>query len=462
MKSDVVIIGGGPGGYVAAIRAAQLGMRVAVVERDKVGGVCLNYGCIPTKALLRNAEIVNLIKRGKEFGITFDNVRFNFKEAVKRSQRAAQRLSKGVEFLLKKNQITLIPGAARLLSAKRLVILGEGGVARDEVQAERVILATGSRPKLIPGVEVDGRRVITSTEALLLDEAPRSMAIIGAGAVGVEFADIYNAYGTEVTLIEMMPRILPLEDAEISEILAKAFSKKGIRVMTSTRVEGIDVEGAGATVRVSRDGRMEQVRCDTLLVAIGRAPNIEEIGLEEVGVELENGFIKVNERFETSTPGIYAIGDVVGQPLLAHAAMAEGIAAVEGMAGMEASVNYRNIPSCTYCHPQVASIGLTEEKAIEQGYKVKVGRFPLIANGKAICMGEPEGMVKVVAEARTGEILGVHIIGAEATELIAEAGLAKALEATPLEVALTVHAHPTMSEALAEASLAALDRAIHI
>ncbi|MBI5167167.1 MAG: dihydrolipoyl dehydrogenase [candidate division NC10 bacterium] len=461
-RFNLAIIGAGPGGYVAAIRAGQLGMKVALVEREKVGGVCLNWGCIPTKALLRNAEVLSLFKRANEFGISFDNLQFDFAEAIKRSRRIAQRLSKGVEYLLKKNQVTLVFGEARLISARKIEVRKQE-MGMEEVEADRVILATGSRPKLIPGLQVEGKRIITSNEALTLEELPPSLIIIGGGPVGVEFAEIYKAFGSEVTLIEMLPHILPLEDSEISTLLEKSLTKRGIRVITGAGVKRVEPGDGRLLVQISQERRQEEVPGDVVLVAVGRDPNVEGIGLEELGVEMENGFIKVKENFETSLPGLYAIGDVIGPPLLAHAAMAEGVAAVEGIAGIKgAGVNYGNIPSCTYCHPQVASIGLTEEKAKGMGYQIKVGRFPFQASGMAQTMGYAEGLVKVIAEADSGEILGLHILGPNATELIGEAGLARNLESTVEEIARTVHPHPTLSEAMVEAALAALGRAIHI
>lgn len=462
-RYDLVVIGGGPGGYVAAIRGAQLGMRVAVVEKEKLGGVCLNIGCIPTKALLRNAELLHLLKHASEFGISFENLRVDFGAAIRRSRRIAERLSKGVEFLMKKNHIEVISGEGRLLSPRKIGIFADGHM-KGEVEAENLILATGSRPKLLPGLKVDSPRILTSNEALMLEEAPQSIAIIGAGAVGVEFADIYNAYGLEVTLIEMLPRVLPGEDAEISDLLAKAFAKKGIRIMTGTLVQAVEVGADGVVLRLKKGEALEQLLTEAILVAIGRAPNTEGIGLEGAGISWDRGgFIQVDETFRTAAPNIYAIGDCIGPPLLAHKAMHEGVLAVEGIAGIGGGkLDPRRIPNCTYCEPQVASLGLTEEEARGRGFAITVGRFPFQANGKALAMGSSEGLVKVIADAGTGEILGVHIIGPEATELIALAGSAMTLEATPEAIAHVVHAHPTLAEAFAEASLAALGRALHL
>ena len=461
-KYDLVVIGSGPGGYVGAIRAAQLGMKVAIVERDRLGGVCLNWGCIPTKALLRNAEIIALLRRGEEFGFSFENLRVDFSVAVKRSEQAARKLSKGVEYLMKKNKVTVVPGEGRISGSGQVRVAKDGKVT--ELQAARILLATGSRPREIPGVPIDGKRIITSTEALSLAQVPRSLLIIGAGAVGVEFADVYHAYGAEVILIEMLPRLLPVEDAEISNFLEKVFAKRGITIRTGTKVEAVTVKGEQVLLRLSKEGRTEEITGDVGLVAIGRIPNIEALGIEGLGVRVGRGsFIEVGDRFETSVPGIYAIGDVIGGPLLAHKAMAEAIVAVEAMAGQNGRrIDPSKIPNCTYCSPQVASVGLTEEQAKEQGRQIKVGRFSFQASGKAVALGDTEGFVKVVADAEYGEILGLHIIGPEATEMIAEATMARTLEASLDEVHHSIHAHPTLSETVAEACLAALGRPIHI
>jgi dihydrolipoamide dehydrogenase len=459
---DLAVIGSGPGGYVGAIRAAQLGMRVAIVERDRLGGVCLNWGCIPTKALLRNAEVVALLRRGQEFGFSFDNLHVDFSAAVKRSEQAARKLSKGVEYLMKKNKVTVVPGEGTLTGQGQIRVAKDGKVT--ELEAGRILLATGTRPREISGVAVDGKRVITSTEALSLPQVPRTLLIIGAGAVGVEFADIYEAYGSEVILIEMLPRLLPTEDAEISSFLEKIFAKRGMKILTSTKVEEVVVKGEQVSLRISKEGTSEEITGDVVLVGIGRVPNIESLGVEQFGVSVDrDGFIKVNDRFETSAPGIYAIGDVIGGALLAHKAMAEAIVAVEGMAGVaDRRVDPQKIPSCTYCSPQVASVGLTEEQAKERGRQVKVGRFSFQASGKAVAMGDTEGFVKVVADAEYGEVLGIHIIGPEATEMIGEATMARTLEATLEDVHHSIHAHPTLSETVGEACLAALGRAIHM
>ena len=458
-EGKVVVIGAGPGGYVAAIRAAQLGLKTALVEKENVGGVCLNWGCIPTKVLLRNAEVVSLFRRARDFGVTVEGLSYDFSQAFKRSRRVANRLVKGVEFLLKKNGVEVIRGEGRLAAVDTVVIQPEGR----ELKADHVIVATGSRPKSLPGMVVDGERVITSRQALALTEVPQSLIIIGAGAIGVEFASIYRPYGCQVTLVEMLPQVLPLEDAEIAKVLARSLTKQGIRVMTGTRVEGVEVEGAGVEVRVSSEKGEETLQSERALVAIGRAPNSENLGLEALVVAIERGFIQVNRRMETNVAGIYAIGDVVGPPLLAHKAMVEGVVAAEAIAGVDTDgVDYTSVPRGTYCRPQVASIGLTEAQAREQGNEVEVGRFPFRASGRALAGGDYEGLVKLVVDGRYGEILGAHIIGPEATEIIHEIALAKSAELTPSEIAATIHAHPTLSETVGEAALDVEGKAIHV
>jgi dihydrolipoamide dehydrogenase len=460
---QVVVIGGGPGGYVAAIRAAQLGNKVAIVERDRLGGVCLNWGCIPTKALLRNAEVLSLAQRGAEFGITIQGLAADYRHAQLRSRQVADRLTRGVSYLMRKHRIAVFSGRARLRSTTRVDMQPTDGGARQTLEAAHIILATGSRERLLPGVAVDGGRVWTSYEALLAEEAPESLIIIGAGAVGVEFASLFATYGTRVTLIEMLPTLVPLEDPEIAESLERAFRQRQIQILTATKVEKVEVCPDDVRVVATAPQGVRELSAAAILLAIGRLPNTEELGAEEVGVALERHFVKVNGSQQTSVPNIYAIGDVAGPPLLAHKAMAEGVIAAEHLAGQAPKPLERtNIPSCTYCHPQVASIGLTEPQARDSGREVKVGRFPFRASGRALAMGEQEGLVKLIADARYGEILGVHIVGPEATEMIAEVGALKTLEATLDELFLTVHAHPTLAEALLEAALAAEGRAIHI
>jgi dihydrolipoamide dehydrogenase len=460
---QVIVIGGGPGGYVAAIRAAQLGKKVALVERDHLGGVCLNWGCIPTKALLRNAEVLSLTQRGAEFGLQIPELTADYRMAQVRSRQVADRLTRGVAYLMRKNNITVVSGVARLRSATRVEVQPKDGGAAQMLEAEHIILATGSRERLLPGVTVDGQRVWTSYEALQVEATPESLIIIGAGAVGVEFASVFATYGTHVTLVEMLPTLVPLEDPEIAEVLEHAFRKRGMQILTGTKVEKVEVSDQHVRVVVASPRGTQDLSAAALLLAVGRAPNIEALGLEAVGVTVERGFVQVEGSQQTSIPNIYAIGDVAGPPLLAHKAMAEGVIAIEHLAGQAPKPLERtNIPNCTYCSPQVASIGLTEQRAREAGHEVKVGKFPFRASGRALAMAETEGFVKFVADAKFGEILGVHIVGPEATEMIAEVAALKTLEATLDELFLTVHAHPTLAEALLEAALAADGRAMHL
>lgn len=459
---DVVLVGSGPGGYVGAIRAAQLGLRVAVVEADRPGGVCLNWGCIPTKALLRNAEVLRLFHRAAEFGVTFDNLRADYAVAHRRSRQVADRMAKGVEFLFRKNKITLVPGRGELIAPGAVRVRAPQGGART-LEAPAVVLATGAVPKSLPGVPIDGERVISSDQALRLERLPASVIVIGAGAVGVEFADVFAAYGVRVTLVEALPRLLPLEDEEVSRLLARSLAKRGLDLRVGAKVQAVAPGGDGVTVELEQEGQAVRLTAERVLMAVGRGANTTGLGLEALAVALERGFVKVTPRLETSVPGLYAIGDVAGPPLLAHKASAEGILVAEAIAGRAPrGVDYRAIPSCTYCHPQVASLGLTEAQARADGRSVRVGKYPFQANGKAQALAEADGLVKIVAAGDTGEILGVHILGAEATELIAEFGLGKTLEATVEEVAHTIHAHPTMAEAVMEAALDAMGQAIHL
>ena len=456
-QADVAVVGTGPGGYVSAIRCAQLGLSVVVVEDDRPGGVCLNWGCIPTKALLRNAEVVHLFERANEFGITVQGFQADYAEAVKRSRRVADRMAKGVEFLFRKNKITLVKGTGRLTSRTTVEVTTEGGT--DTITARAVIVATGSGPKSLPGVSIDEKLVLSSNGAVRQERAPKSLVVIGAGAVGVEFADVYASYGTSVTILEALPRIVPIEDEEVSTQLTRSFTRRGITIRTGVKVAGVTPGGPGVVVEAD-GGRLE---AEQVLMAVGRAARVEKIGLEALGIALERGFVKISPRMETSVQGIYAIGDAAGPPLLAHKAMAEGVVAAEAIAGRDPHrLDYGNVPSCTYCRPQVASIGLTEAKAKESGAEITVGKFPFTANGKAVALGDTEGFVKVVGDARTGEILGVHILGPEATEIIHEFAVGRTLEATLEAMIQTIHAHPTLSEAALEATLGALGQAIHI
>jgi len=465
-RYDLAIIGAGPGGYVAAIRAAQLGLKTALIEKDRIGGLCLNWGCVPSKALLWNAEVVHLFQRADEFGVKTGKLSFDLAKAVDRSRQVVERTVKGVEFLLKRNKVDVISGTGRLHSAREVEVEPEGR----SMEADRVIVATGGRPRSIPGVEIDREVVITSREALELREAPESIAIVGGGPVGVEFAYLYRAYGSQVTIIEILDRLVPAEDEEISRRLEAAFDQQGIRSLTSARVQGLQLDAGGAAVQVSIDGREEEVRASRVLMAVGMAAGTEGLGLDRLGVALENGFIQIDERMQTSVPGVYAIGDVTGKLMLAHVASAQGVAAVEGIAqtggrlpaGLEPpALDYVQMPRATFCQPQVASIGLTEAQARERGYSVKVGRFPFRANAKAVALGLTEGVVKLVVDSDQGKLLGCHMVGPEVTELLAEASLGTVMGTTAREVGLTVHAHPTLSEAFKEAVLGAYGQAIH-
>ncbi|MCX8011110.1 MAG: dihydrolipoyl dehydrogenase [Ignavibacteria bacterium] len=465
---DVIVIGGGPGGYVAAIRSSQLKMKTAIVEKDKLGGICLNWGCIPTKALLKNAEVIHQIKNASEFGIKIEGFSFDFSKIIQRSRDVSSRIVKGVEFLMKKNKIDKYDGFAKLLDKNTVGIFDKQGNQKEKITAKNIIIATGARAREIPGIKNDGEKIISSTEAMVLPKQPKDMVIIGAGAIGVEFAYFYNTLGTKVILIEMMPNILPIEDAEISKLLEKEFNKSGINVMTSSKVQSISKDGSGVVVKVEKDGKLTEVKGEIALVAIGVQGNIEGIGLEQLGIKTEKGFIVVDKKtYQTNIPNIFAIGDVNGPPWLAHVASAEGIACVEKIAGVHSKdVDYSNVPGCTYCQPQVASIGLTEaqakEKAEKEGSSIKVGRYQFRSHGKNQAIGETRGMVKLIFDSKYGELLGAHIIGHEATELIAELGLAKSLEATAESIFKTMHAHPTLSEAIMEAAADAYGEAIHV
>ncbi|MGC8594936.1 MAG: dihydrolipoyl dehydrogenase [Candidatus Kryptoniota bacterium] len=463
-KFDIVILGGGPGGYVAAIRAAQLGMRVGVVERAKLGGICTNWGCIPTKSLLRSAEVMWEFKHASEYGFTYSNFNVDFKKVIKKSRDAADRLSRGIEFLFKKNKIEKISGTGKFLSQNLISVLDNSGKEVTQVEGDNIIISTGARPKELPGIKIDRKRVVTSSEAMVLENVPESMIIIGAGAIGVEFAYFYNAFGTKVTLLEMMPNILPLEDKEVSAQLEREFRKQNIEVLTETRVESAAAKGDGVSVIINGVKGRRELNADIALVAVGIQGNSDGLNLEGIGVQVEKSWIKVDKKnYATGVKGIYAIGDVIGPPWLAHVASAEGVRCVEGIAGVETEdIDYNSVPACTYCQPQVASIGLTEEKAKELGYELKIGRFPFTASGKAIASGETTGFVKLIFDAKYGELLGAHIIGNSATEMIAELGVAKKLETTPYEIFHTIHAHPTMSEAVKEAAEDAMGHAIDI
>ena len=464
-KYDIVVLGGGPGGYVAAIRAAQLGFKTALIEKENLGGICLNWGCIPTKALLKSAELYDTMKNhAGDFGLKVEGLSFDFNKIIKRSRNVSKRVTKGVEYLMRKNKIDVIKGFGVITGKNGVIVSDEDGNSVAEIEFDKLIISTGGRPRELDIIPVDREKIITSKEAMTLSQLPGEMIIIGAGAIGVEFAYFYNVLGTKVTIIEMLDNIVPLEDKEVSVALANSFKKRGIEIHTSTKVLKVGKKGKKVTVEIENSGGKQKLQSDIVLSAIGVVGNIENIGLENIGVETERGFIKVNkETFETNIKNIYAIGDVTGPPLLAHVASAEGIHCVENIKGLNPpAIDYDSIPACTYTHPQVASIGLTEEKAVEQGYKIKVGKFPYSASGKATAAGDREGFVKLIFDEKYGELLGAHIIGAEATELIAELGIAKELEADYETIVKTVHAHPTLSEMIMEAAGNAYDESIHI
>jgi len=464
-KYEIAILGGGPGGYVAAIRAGQLGFKTVVIDHQNLGGICLNWGCIPTKSLLKNAEVFDTIKNhSDDFGIKVQGLEFDFSRIIKRSRDISDRITKNVEMLVKKNKVDRIRAYGKLSSNNQIDLYDDKGKKTDSITADNIIIATGASPRVVPSIPVDNKMIITSTEAMNLPEQPKELIVVGAGAIGIEFAYFYSVLGTKVTVLEMLDRILPVEDNEISDALAKNFKKRGIEILTSAVVEKAEVKGKKVKVTVTVNGEKKELSADKVLSAIGVKGNVSGFGLEELGVELFKDHIKVNkETYETNVKGIYAIGDVIGPPWLAHVASAEGIHCIEKIKGLNPpAINYENIPGCTYCIPQVASVGLTEQKAREAGYELKIGKFPFMASGKAFAVGEREGFVKVIFDAKYGELLGAHIIGPEATELIAEYSLAKSLEATGHSIIKTVHAHPTLSESLMEAAAMAYGEAIHI
>lgn len=461
---DVVVIGAGPGGYVAAIRASQLGLKTAIVEKEYLGGVCLNVGCIPSKALLRNAELAHTLReRTKEFGISFDNLQLDYSVAVDRSRKVSKRLVQGVGFLMKKNNIDVLMGAAKLTGKDAVQVTDAQGGSR-EITSKNIILATGSYPASIPGVKIDGEKVLTYKEAILQTKRPESVIIIGAGAIGVEFATVWNSYGTKVTIVEMLPRVVPLEDEEVSNELAKAFKKRDIELLVGHKVQGVEMAETGVKVTVADDSGQKILEAEQALVAIGFKPNTADLGLETAGVELtQRGFVKIDERMASNVAGIWAIGDVTGQLLLAHVASAMGIICAENIAGVETiTLDYRMMPRATYCQPQVASFGYTETQAKEAGLDIKVGRFPFQANGKALGLGDYAGWIKLITDAKYGEILGAHLVGPDVSELLPELTLAQAMELTSAEIARNVHAHPTLSEVLMEAAHAAEGHSIQI
>ncbi|MBB3264257.1 dihydrolipoamide dehydrogenase [Azospirillum sp. OGB3] len=461
MNYDLIVIGGGPGGYVAAIRAAQLGLSTAVVERENLGGICLNWGCIPTKALLRSAEVLRNAKHATEYGLVIQNPSFDLDKVVQRSRKVAGQLNGGVKHLLKKNKVAVIEGEAKLLG-KGQVAVSKGGAAVGTFGAKNIIIATGARARTLPGLEDDGNLVWTYRKAMTPNTTPKSLLVIGSGAIGIEFASFYNELGAKVTVVEVMDRILPVEDEEISAFARKQFEKQGMRIITNGKAGNLRKGADSVTVAVEANGKTEDITVDRVILAVGISPNTENLGLENTKVQTDRGHIKTNANCQTDEPGVYAIGDVTGAPWLAHKASHEGVIAVEHIAGKHPhALDVRNIPGCTYSHPQIASVGLTEKKAKEAGYEVRVGRFPFIGNGKAIALGEADGMVKTVFDAKTGELLGAHMVGAEVTELIQGYTVAKTMETTEQELMQTVFPHPTLSEMMHESVLDAYGRAIH-
>lgn len=465
MNFDVIVIGSGPGGYVAAIRASQLGMNVAVVEKENLGGICLNWGCIPTKALLKSAQVFNYINHAEDYGITVAKPKANFDAMIKRSRGVADGMSKGIQFLMKKNKITVLNGEGKLARGKKVIVTDSAG-SKKEYSATNIILATGARSKELPNIKIDNKQVIGYRKAMSLETQPKSMVVIGAGAIGVEFAYFYNSIGTKVTVVEYLDQgLLPREDKDVSKELTKIFKKQGIEVMASAAVQEVKKSGKGLKVSVknNKDGKVETLDCDVVLSAVGIVPNTENIGLESLGIKTDRGFIVVDEYYKTSAAGVYAIGDVTPSPALAHVASAEAIICVEKIAGMTPhAIDYNNIPSCTYCTPEVASVGYTEAAAKEAGYEIKMGKFPFSASGKASASGAKEGFVKVIYDAKYGELLGAHLIGSNVTEMIAEIVAARHLETTGHALLNAVHPHPTMSEAVKDATEDAYDEAIHL
>jgi len=459
---DLIVLGGGPGGYVAAIRAAQLGMKTALVEREHLGGICLNWGCIPTKALLRSSEIYHLLHRLDDFGFSAKDISFDAGKLVARSRAVAKQLSNGVAYLLRKNKVTVFDGHGRLAGKGRLAVTKDSNPVA-ELAAEHIVLATGARARSLPGLEPDGERVWTYKEAMVPQAIPKSLLVIGSGAIGIEFASFYHDMGAEVTVVEVLDRVLPVEDEEISAFARKSFEKQGINIHTGATVTALVQDGDTVTARISADGKTSEANVERVILAVGIVGNVEDIGIENTGVVVDRAHVVVDEWLRTGEPGIYAIGDLVGPPWLAHKASHEGVICVERIAGVNDvhPLDVRNIPACTYCRPQVASVGLTEKSAREAGYEVKVGHFPFIGNGKAIALGEPEGMVKTIFDSKTGELLGAHMVGAEVTELIQGYTIAKTLETTETELIRTIFPHPTLSETMHEAVLDAYGRAIH-
>ena len=461
MNYDIIVIGSGPGGYVTAIRASQLGFKTAIIEKENLGGICLNWGCIPTKALLKSAQVFKYINHAEDFGLNKVEASFDFPNVVQRSRGVAEKMSKGVEFLMKKNEIDVIFGTAKVKPGKKVAVEKDGAVT--EYTAEHIVLATGARSRELPNLPQDGKKVIGYRQALTLPKQPKSMIVVGSGAIGVEFAYFYATLGTQVTVVEFMPNIVPVEDEDVSKHLEKSFKKAKIKVMTNASVESVDTSGDGVKAQVKTEKGVVELQADILLSAVGITANIENIGLEEVGIKTEKGRVVVDEWYRTSVPGYYAIGDILPTQALAHVASAEGITCVEKIKGLDVErIDYGNIPGCTYCTPEIASVGLTEKQAKEKGYEVKVGKFPFSASGKATANGDTDGFVKVIFDAKYGEWLGCHMIGTGVTEMIAEAVAARKLETTGHEILKTIHPHPTLSESVMEAVAAAYGEVIHI
>lgn len=463
MNYDIIVIGSGPGGYVTAIRAAQLGFKTAIIEKESLGGICLNWGCIPTKALLKSAHVFKYLQKAEDYGLNkVENPGFDFSKVIQRSRGVAQKMSGGIAFLMKKNKIDVIMGTAKIQKGKKVSVTDKDGKAT-EYSAEHIVVATGARSRELPNLPQDGKKVIGYRQALNLPEQPKSMIVVGSGAIGIEFADFYNTMGTKVTVVEFMPNILPVEDEDTSKHVEKSLKKSGIEIMTNASVESVDTSGDGVKATVKTEKGNITLEADILLSAVGIASNVEGMGFEEVGIQTEKGKVLVNEWYETSVPGYYAIGDILATQALAHVASAEGITCVEKIKGLHVEkIDYGNVPGCTYCHPEVASVGLTEKQAKEQGYELKVGKFPFSASGKATANGDTDGFIKVIFDAKYGEWLGCHMVGDGVTDMIAEAVVARKLETTGHEVLKSIHPHPTISEAVMEAVAAAYGEVIHI
>jgi dihydrolipoamide dehydrogenase len=462
MSYDVIVIGSGPGGYVTAIRASQLGLKTAVVERSELGGICLNWGCIPTKALLKSANVFEYIQHAEDYGIKVDGAEANFDNIIKRSRNVADGMSKGIQFLMKKNKIDVLTGTGKIKPGKKVDVTDADGKVT-EYSADNIIIATGARSRSLPNLPQDGEKVIGYRKAMTLKKQPKSMVIVGSGAIGVEFAYFYNTLGTDVTVVEFLPNIVPNEDIDVSKTLEKSFKKQGIKVMTNSSVESVDTSGDLSKVKIKTSKGEEIIEAEVVLSAVGIQANIENLGLEDVGIIVDKGRVIVDDFYQTNIPGYFAIGDIIPGPALAHVASAEGITCVEKISGMDVdTIDYNNIPGCTYCSPEIASVGYTEAQAKEEGYDIKVGKFPFSASGKASAAGAKDGFVKVIYDAKYGEWLGAHFIGANVTEMIAEAVAARKLETTGHDILKTIHPHPTLSEAVMEATAAAYDEVIHL